>query len=70
MGALRRPQDNLEQRDAPSSPPIADTGRQRGFPRWIVVSGLIFYCSAFWLLIWAVGSLGVDLVRTATAGAP
>jgi hypothetical protein len=68
--ALRRPlpepQPLVDNRIPESHPGV----RAKRVPRWIVVSGLVAYCSVFWLLIWAVGTFGIDLVRSATAGAP
>lgn len=66
MGALRRPQ----QWEAPKPNPqgsAAEARKERHYPRWIVVSGLIFYCAAVWVLVIAAGSWGVELMRTATA---
>jgi hypothetical protein len=60
----------MEQRAAPASPSQTEMDRTSRPPRWLVVSGLILYCSVFWMLIWAAGSFGIDLIRTATAGAP
>jgi hypothetical protein len=66
MGALRRPQ----QWDAPKPTPegsAAEPRVERPYPRWLVVSGLIFYCAVVWVLVIAAGSWGVELIRTATA---
>jgi|GEM_PF-3363116 len=60
----------MEQRAAPASPSQLGEDKSKRPPRWLVVSGLILYCSVFWMLIWAAGSFGIDLIRTATAGAP
>ena len=65
MGALRRPQ----QWEAPKPRPEGSAAepRVRPYPRWLVVSGLVFYCAAVWVLVIAAGSWGVELIRTATA---
>jgi hypothetical protein len=33
----------------------------------MVVSGLVLYCAAFWVLVVVAGTWGVELIRTATA---
>jgi hypothetical protein len=43
--------------------------REPPYPRWIVVSGVILYCSLFWGIIWVAGVSGVAWVRAATASA-
>lgn len=63
--ALRRPQQD----PAPREQPGGVISPERKPPRWAVVATLIFYCSACWVLVWAVGAFGVDLVRTAIAAA-
>lgn len=68
MGALRRPQPDLERRETAPSPDSNPELRRKSVPRWLVVSSLILYCSVFWVLVWAVGSFGIEMVRTATAG--
>lgn len=57
----------MEQREALTTHARADTERSRRPPRWVVVSGLVLYCSVFWMLIWAAGTFGVDMVRAASA---
>jgi len=70
LGALRRPQPDLERRETLTTPSLQKESQGARVPRWLVASGLIVYCSVFWVLIWAAGSFGIDLVRAATAGAP
>lgn len=66
MGALRRPQHWETPKPSPQGS-ADETRKKRPYPRWIVVSGLIFYCAAVWVLVIAAGSWGVELMRTATA---
>lgn len=66
MGALRRPELDYEERVEVR--PEAQAERPRLYPRWIVVSSVIVYCSVFWVLVWMAGSVGIDWVRTAQAG--
>lgn len=66
MGALRRPE--LHDDERVEVRPEAQAERPRRYPRWIVVSSVVIYCSAFWLLVWMAGTAGVAWVRTASAG--
>lgn len=68
MGALRRPQ--VEPQQKPEARGAVERRSRPAYPRWLVVSGLILYCTVFWVLIWAAGNWGLDLVRAATAGQP
>lgn len=70
MGALRRPQPLVQPRVENRASGHVPEQRQKPVPRWMVVTGLLAYCAVFWVLIWTVGSLGLDWVHTATAGAP
>lgn len=36
-------------------------------PRWVVVTGVVLYCSACWAAIWMAGSAGIEMIRTASA---
>ena len=64
MVALSR---RLRKEPAPLGQPSIVATPERRPARWAVVSGLILYCSACWLLLWAVGTVGVDFVRAAVA---
>lgn len=68
MGALRRHHPEMAPSASPASPEAQTVSRGKRAPKWLVVSGLLVYCSVFWMLIWAVGTFGVDMVRVATAG--
>ncbi|MEZ6024429.1 MAG: hypothetical protein R3C16_13670 [Hyphomonadaceae bacterium] len=56
-----------EDRTSLPQAPRNSAALQRAVPRWIVVTGLVVYCSACWALLWVAGSAGVDMVRTAFA---
>ena len=66
MGALRRRQHWESSKSIPAES-TAEPRVGRSYPRWLVVSSLIVYCTACWILIVVAGSWGVDLIRTATA---
>ena len=67
MGALRRPQNVEAPKPTLEGSALAEPRVERPYPRWLVVSGLVFYCAAVWVLVVAAGSWGVELIRTATA---
>ena len=67
MGALRRPLNLDAQRPDLERSALAEPRVERRYPRWMVVSGLVFYCAVAWVLVIAAGSWGVELIRTATA---
>lgn len=67
MGALRRPQNLDAPRPDLERSALAEPRVERRYPRWMVVSGLVFYCAVAWVLVIAAGSWGVELIRTATA---
>ena len=67
MGALRRPQNLDASRPDLERSALAEPRVERRYPRWMVVSGLVFYCAVAWVLVIAAGSWGVELIRTATA---
>jgi hypothetical protein len=68
LGALRRPQQHEieEKEDLEGSAQVAAEPKS-SYPRWAVVSGLIFYCALFWVVVVAAGVWGVDWVRSAAA---
>ena len=68
MGALRRhqidePENRIEDRPNLSRPP-----QKSAYPRWLVLLGLVVYCTVFWVVIWALGSWAFNLARVAMAG--
>lgn len=66
MGALRRPQHwDAPKPNHPASAAEPRVGRP--YPRWLVVSGLVVYCVAVWVLVVMAGGWGIELIRTATA---
>lgn len=68
MGALRRHQaEELEGRDE-VRPDLSRPAQKSSFPRWLTVSTVVVYCAVFWMVIWAAGSWGLNLVRVAVAG--
>ncbi|HYD71564.1 MAG TPA: hypothetical protein VEF55_00390 [Candidatus Binatia bacterium] len=67
MGALRRPQQWETPKPNPEGSASVEPRIGRPYPRWLVVSGLVFYCAAVWVLVVVAGSWGVELIRTATA---
>jgi hypothetical protein len=69
MGALRRPQHLEDKGVDPQRAAQVEPYVGRRYPRWMVVSGLVFYCAVFWALVVAAGTWGVELVRAASAGA-
>lgn len=66
MSALRRPQQWEASKPTPQGA-AAEPRVGRPYPRWLVVSGLVFYCAAVWVLVIAAGGWGIELIRTATA---
>jgi hypothetical protein len=60
MGSV---QDTEHAGEAPRLP-------RRRMPRWIVVSGVVIYCSACWAAIWMAGSAGIEMIRNASANVP
>lgn len=62
--AMRRPHerdDETEERD------FDDTLVEQSphtVPRWIVVSGLVLYCSAFWAVLYFAGAWVLSLFRS------
>lgn len=68
MGALRRHQIDESQGQAAPRPKLSRPPQKSPYPRWIVLSGLVAYCAVFWVVIWAAGSWGINLVRVAMAG--
>lgn len=66
MGALRRPQHWESPKPTPQGSDV-EARKERPYPRWLVVSSLVFYCVAVWVLVLAAGNWGVELIRTATA---
>lgn len=66
MGALRRPQHWEAPKPTPKGA-AAEPRVEKRYPRWLVVSSLVVYCAAFWVLVVVAGSWGVELIRTATA---
>jgi hypothetical protein len=69
MSALRRPQHLEDTRADPSRAAQVEPHAGRPYPRWMVVSGLVFYCAVFWGIVIAAGTWGVELVRMASAAA-
>ena len=67
MGALRRPRHWETPKPIPTGSADEAPRVGRPYPRWLVVSGLIVYCAALWVLVIAAGGWGVELIRTATA---
>lgn len=70
MGALRRPQPREDEREELRSPATTPELPPSSYPRWIVISGVIIYCSVFWAIIWVAATAGIDWVRQAAAGGP
>jgi hypothetical protein len=70
LGALRRPEPREEDQEHLQVTVQPDERIIAPYPRWMVVSGLVLYCAVFWALIAGAGMWGVELIRTATAGAP
>lgn len=67
MGALRRPQHWETPKPVPQGSAADEPRVGRPYPRWLVISSLVLYCAAAWILIIAAGTWGVELIRTATA---
>lgn len=56
MQVLRQPRARVvEQTPLPVAPPVAAAPREKPYPRWVVVSGMIIYCVLCWFLIWTAG---------------
>jgi hypothetical protein len=66
LSALRRPQQ-LDSQQPALTGAVGEPHVGRPYPRWLVISGLIAYCAAFWVLVVVAGTWGVELIRTATA---
>jgi hypothetical protein len=69
LGALRRPQLEPEERELLRGAESEPAATNSSYPRWIVITGVVLYCSVFWTIIWIAGSTGIEWVRAAAATA-
>jgi hypothetical protein len=65
--ALRRPKFEQQPEEEIVFPAAAPAYSSPRYPRWAVVSGVILYCSVFWLVIWFAGGWVLSLIHSAGA---
>lgn len=67
--AQRRPKPVADQRREIHLAPAPSRAPNSSFPRWMIVLGLIVYCSAGWALLWCVGGWALTALRGLASGA-
>jgi len=65
--ALRRPrfEPRAEEETVFPAPQVAHSLPR--YPRWAVISGIILYCSAFWVVVWFAGGWVLSLIHNVGA---
>jgi hypothetical protein len=65
--ALRRPRFQAQPEEETVFPAPQVSHSSLRYPRWAVVSGVILYCSIFWLVVWFAGGWVLSLIQNGAA---
>ncbi len=68
MGALPRPEQSLPRVEESARSTVIKARANSSPPRWLVVSGLVIYCSVFWSIIWFAGNWAIEAIAAGPSG--